>query len=241
MNQITAIHYFLSATSFLYYVGVLPMMKCATFTLCTIWKPSMLSHIWPARRMQTLKCSEIFHRRQIFLFQWGLMCWRCCMDIMKVKNSCNPFYSCHPMLTDVFLYVGMQNFYKEVMRFCIKFKLLINKVSWDSTVAFGGNVCHSLLSVSFSCCLPISSILFTAVWPVCPKDWLLFFFYAKIYINSLLMSAFYFLQNWIITLPQFSRSHCYIMEGIKFLYWAVVGIWIAATVLSRGNLTDVSV
>lgn len=105
LNNSYPAHYFLSATSFLYCVGVLPMMKCATFTLCTIWKPSMLSHIWPAHRTQTLKCSEIFRRRQIFLFQSSLMCWRWCMDIMKVKNTCNPFYSCRLMLTDVFLCV----------------------------------------------------------------------------------------------------------------------------------------
>lgn len=60
------------------------VMKCATYTLCITWKPSMQFLSWPVHRISLRICSEPYHQRPTFQFLWSLI-WLWCMDITKVK------------------------------------------------------------------------------------------------------------------------------------------------------------
>lgn len=64
------------------------VMKCATYTLCITWKPSMQFLSWPVHRMSLRMCSEPYHQKPIFQFLWNLI-WLWCMDITKVKLGFN--------------------------------------------------------------------------------------------------------------------------------------------------------
>lgn len=72
------------------------VMKCATYTLCITWKPSMQFLSWPVHRISLRICSEPYHQRPTFQFLWSLI-WLWCMDITKVKlmfnlNQCMILY-----------------------------------------------------------------------------------------------------------------------------------------------------